>query len=74
MLGGLLANFAAPLAFILAVSFIMKLWYNPREAQQLLTGLALVAAMPICRRLSAGAHRTDRPARNGFADVRSWNE
>lgn len=59
MLGGLFANFAAPLAFILAVSFIMKLWYNPREAQQLLTGLALVAAMPVAGASTAFAQNAN---------------
>jgi BASS family bile acid:Na+ symporter len=36
-----------PLAFITAVSITMKFWHNPEEVQQILTSLALIAAMPI---------------------------
>ncbi|MGH8559818.1 MAG: bile acid:sodium symporter family protein [Methylococcales bacterium] len=47
LLGGLVGNFATPLAFIVALSFAMKLWHNPEEVQQILVGLALLASMPI---------------------------
>jgi bile acid:Na+ symporter, BASS family len=47
LLGGVLGNLAVPLAFIIALSFAMKLWHNPEEAQLILVGLAFVAAMPI---------------------------
>jgi len=48
LLGGLLCNLMIPLAFIVAVSFLMHLWHdNQEEVQQILVGLALVASMPI---------------------------
>lgn len=47
LFAGAAGNLLAPLAFIAAVSVTMKLWHNPDEVQQILTGLALVAAMPI---------------------------
>jgi BASS family bile acid:Na+ symporter len=48
LLAGLIANLAVPLAFLLAVSWAMSLfWHNPHEVQCVLTGLALVAAMPV---------------------------
>jgi BASS family bile acid:Na+ symporter len=42
-----MANFLIPLAFIAITSQLMKLWHDPGEAQDLILGLALVAAMPI---------------------------
>ena len=47
LLGGLFCNLTVPLAFIVAVSFLMHIWHDPEEVQQILVGLALVAAMPI---------------------------
>jgi bile acid:Na+ symporter, BASS family len=47
LLVGLVANFLIPIAFIAITSQIMKLWHNPVEVQDLILGLALVAAMPI---------------------------
>ena len=47
LLGGVFGNVAAPMAFIMAVSFAMRFWHNPEEVQQILVGLALVASMPI---------------------------
>jgi len=47
LLGGVFGNLAAPLAFIIAISFAMRFWHNPDEVQQILVGLALVASMPI---------------------------
>jgi BASS family bile acid:Na+ symporter len=47
LLGGLFCNLTVPLAFIVAVSFLMRIWDNEEEVQQILVGLALVAAMPI---------------------------
>jgi bile acid:Na+ symporter, BASS family len=47
LLGGVFGNLAIPLSFIIALSFAMKLWHNPEEAQLILVGLAFVAAMPI---------------------------
>ncbi|MGB6494870.1 MAG: Na+-dependent transporter, partial [Methylocella sp.] len=47
LLGGVSCNLMIPLAFIIAVSFLMHIWHNQEEVQQILVGLALVAAMPI---------------------------
>ena len=47
LLGGLFCNLTVPLAFIVAVSFLMHIWHDQEEIQQILVGLALVAAMPI---------------------------
>lgn len=47
LLLGVLGNVATPLTFIIAVNLVMGLWHNPEEVQQILVGLALVAAMPI---------------------------
>ena len=47
LVAGAAANLLVPLAFVAGVSVTMKLWHDPDEVQQILTGLALVAAMPI---------------------------
>ncbi len=47
LVGGLAANLFIPVAFIFVVSQVMRLWHNPVEVQEILVGLALVAAMPI---------------------------
>ena len=47
LIAGLFANLFVPVLFIFAVSQTMRLWYNPDEVQNILVGLALVAAMPI---------------------------
>ena len=44
---GLAANLLIPVTFIFAVSQVLRLWHNNAEAQEILVGLALVAAMPI---------------------------
>jgi BASS family bile acid:Na+ symporter len=44
---GLAANPFIPLAYIFVVAQTMRLWHNPDEVQNILVGLALVAAMPI---------------------------
>ena len=53
LLTGLIANLAIPMIYIFCVTLVMRLWYEPDEAQHILVGLALVAAMPI-----AGASTT----------------
>ncbi|MEF3366682.1 bile acid:sodium symporter [Methylocystis sp. 9N] len=47
VVSGVLGNFVMPYAFVAAASLCLKPWHNPDEAQQILTGLAFVAAMPI---------------------------
>lgn len=59
LLGGLLGNLVTPLGFILGVSLVMSLWHNPEEAQHILVGLALVAAMPIAGASTAWAQNAN---------------
>jgi BASS family bile acid:Na+ symporter len=44
---GLAANLVLPLAFIFVAARMLRPWQEPDEAQCLLVGLALVAAMPV---------------------------
>jgi BASS family bile acid:Na+ symporter len=44
---GLLANLLLPIAYIGAVTVVMRAWHNSDEVQNILVGLALVASMPI---------------------------
>ena len=59
LLGGVFGNVTAPLAFIMAISFTMRLWHNPDEVQQILVGLALVASMPIAGASTAWAQNVN---------------
>lgn len=52
LLGGVVGNLGTPLAFIIGLSLRLNLWHNPEEVQQILVGLAPVAAMPINNRVS----------------------
>lgn len=56
---GLTANLVIPLAYIFLVTLIMRLWYEPEEAQHILVGLALVAAMPIAGASTAWAQNSN---------------
>lgn len=56
---GLAANLAIPMAYIFAVTLVMRLWYEPDEAQHILVGLALVAAMPIAGASTAWAQNSN---------------
>jgi BASS family bile acid:Na+ symporter len=47
LIAGATGNLLVPLAFIVGVNITMKLWHDLDEVQQILTGLALVASMPI---------------------------
>ncbi|MBA3965340.1 MAG: Na+-dependent transporter, partial [Nitrospirales bacterium] len=46
-MSGLVGNLATPLVCILGLSVALQLWNESEEVQQILVGLALVAAMPI---------------------------
>jgi BASS family bile acid:Na+ symporter len=59
LIGGQVANLLTPLAFIVGLSFLMKLWHNPDEVQQILVGLALVASMPIAGASTAWAQNAN---------------
>ena len=47
------------MAYIFPVTLLMGLWYEPDEAQLILVGLALVAAMPIAGASTAWAHNSN---------------
>ncbi|MDH5739776.1 MAG: bile acid:sodium symporter, partial [Nitrospira sp.] len=59
LFAGLAANVAIPMAYIFAVTLVMRLWYEPDEAQHILVGLALVAAMPIAGASTAWAQNSN---------------
>jgi bile acid:Na+ symporter, BASS family len=56
---GVAGNLLAPLAFIAAITAAMKFWPDPEEVQQILTGLALIAAMPIAGASTAWAQNAN---------------
>jgi bile acid:Na+ symporter, BASS family len=47
------------MVYIFLVTLIMRLWYEPEEAQHILVGLALVAAMPIAGASTAWAQNSN---------------
>ncbi len=59
LFAGLGANVAIPMVYIFAVTLVMRLWYEPDEAQHILVGLALVAAMPIAGASTAWAQNSN---------------
>jgi bile acid:Na+ symporter, BASS family len=59
LFAGLAANLVIPMAYIFLVTLIMRLWYEPEEAQHILVGLALVAAMPIAGASTAWAQNSN---------------
>ncbi len=59
LFAGLTANLVIPMAYIFLVTLIMRLWYEPEEAQHILVGLALVAAMPIAGASTAWAQNSN---------------
>jgi len=56
---GLAANLLLPLALLLGLSVALHLWHSHAEAQSLLVGLALVAAMPVAGSSAAWVQRAD---------------
>ena len=61
MLGaGLAANALVPILYIyLITTLVLQFWHNPEEAQHILVGLALVAAMPIAGASTAWAQNSN---------------
>lgn len=59
LVAGLVANVTIPMAYIFGVTLVMRLWYEPDEAQHILVGLALVAAMPIAGGSTAWAQNSN---------------
>lgn len=47
LMAGLAANLLLPVAFILGAAGTLQLWHNPREVQEILVGLAVIASMPV---------------------------
>lgn len=57
---GLAANVLVPIAYIFAITtLVLSIWHNPQEAQHILVGLALVAAMPIAGASTAWAQNSN---------------
>lgn len=59
LIAGLSANLLIPLLYIFCVSLGLHFWHNPEEAQHILVGLALVAAMPIAGASTAWAQNSN---------------
>ena len=59
LFAGLTANLVIPMTYIYLVTLVMRLWYEPDEAQHILIGLALVAAMPIAGASTAWAQNSN---------------
>jgi bile acid:Na+ symporter, BASS family len=56
---GSLANIVVPAAFVALASQALAFWHNPDETQNILTGLALVASMPIAGSSTAWSQNAD---------------
>ena len=57
---GLAANVLIPIAYIFVITtLVLNFWHNPQEAQHILVGLALVAAMPIAGASTAWAQNSN---------------
>ncbi len=56
---GLAANLFLPLALLMSLSVLLHFWHDHGEAQSLLVGLALVAAMPVAGSSAAWVQRAD---------------
>jgi BASS family bile acid:Na+ symporter len=57
---GLAANVLIPVAYIFVITtLVLGFWHNPQEAQHILVGLALVAAMPIAGASTAWAQNSN---------------
>nr|WP_281721785.1 bile acid:sodium symporter [Nitrosomonas nitrosa] len=59
LVAGLAANVLIPVVYIFGITLLLQLWHNPEEAQHILVGLALVAAMPIAGASTAWAQNSN---------------
>ncbi len=59
LLAGLTAAAAVPLGLVFAAALGMRLWHNSEEAQTLLVGLGVVAAMPVAGSSAGWARNAD---------------
>ncbi len=56
---GLFANLSIPILFTYCLSFLMIVWHNPDEVQNILVGLALIASMPIAASSTAWSQKSN---------------
>lgn len=56
---GTVVNLAAPVLAILAANLLLRFWDNPAEAQNMLTGMVLIASMPIAGSSTAWAQNAE---------------
>jgi BASS family bile acid:Na+ symporter len=56
---GLIGNLLIPITYIFCITLLLHFWHNPEEAQHILVGLALVAAMPIAGSSTAWAQNSN---------------
>jgi BASS family bile acid:Na+ symporter len=56
---GLLMNLLVPVGFLALLFQALRLWHNPEETQNLMLGLALVAAMPVAGSSTAWAQNAN---------------
>ncbi|MFL5330883.1 MAG: hypothetical protein ACJ8C4_18455 [Gemmataceae bacterium] len=65
---GIIGNVLAPIASLYCVALVLQCWHNQREAQELLLGLSVVAAMPVAASSTAWAQsqRGDLPLSLGL--------
>jgi BASS family bile acid:Na+ symporter len=56
---GLLVNLLVPVGLLPLLFEALRLWHNPEEAQTLMVGLAVVAAMPVAGSSTAWAHNAN---------------
>jgi BASS family bile acid:Na+ symporter len=56
---GLLANLLVPVGFLVLLFHALRFWHNPQETQNLLLGLAVVAAMPVAGSSTAWAQNAN---------------
>ncbi len=59
LISALVGNSLVPLCFIVFISVFMLPWHNSEEIQQILVGLAFIAAMPIAGASTAWAQNTN---------------
>ena len=59
LVAGIAANLLIPIVYIFLVTLLLQLWHDYEEAQHILVGLALVAAMPIAGASTAWAQNSN---------------
>lgn len=62
LVAGVCANVLVPIAFLALLALVLHAWPDPDEAQSLLVGLAVVAAMPVAGSSAAWAQNANGSA------------